>query len=250
MKTIRASLAILLACFCLGIFRPGMLWSNPWNGKVVLQGFWWDCWNEDYPQDWYTYLAKLAPRLGTMGFDGIWIPSPAKGNAGRNSMGYDLFDHYDLGDKYQKGTVPARFGDKDSLLRLIAIAHANGLEVYLDIVFNHVIGGEEDPSAPGDKFKRFRYVGHSGPQSGRWPKDHWNFHPNPDHWCATGDWCQQQFGPDICYLDTAHGGGGNGKYMRDKARDWLVWLKKQTGADGFRFDAVKHYPAYTDGFLF
>jgi len=32
--------------------------------------------------------------------------------------------------------------------------------------------------------------------------------------------------------------------MRDQAREWFVWLQKQTGADGFRFDAVKHYPAY------
>ena len=220
------------------------LWGNPLNGKVVLQAFWWDCWNEKYPQDWYTYLAKLSPRLRELGFDGIWIPSPAKGNAGINSMGYDLFDHYDLGDKDQKGTVATRFGDKDSLLRLIAVAHANGLEVYPDIVLNHLIGGEADPTAPDDKFKRFRYRGFSNPVNGRWPKDHWNFHPNPDHACTTGDWCEQHFGPDICFLDTEHGGGGNGRYMRDRGREWFVWLAKQLGADGFRFDAVKHYPAY------
>jgi alpha-amylase len=32
--------------------------------------------------------------------------------------------------------------------------------------------------------------------------------------------------------------------MRDRAREWFVWLTNQLGADGFRFDAVKHYPAY------
>jgi alpha-amylase len=218
--------------------------ANPPNGKVVLQAFWWDAWNERYPQDWYTYLAKLAPRLRDLGFDGIWIPSPVKGNAGVDSMGYDVFDHYDLGDKDQKGTVATRFGTKDALLRLVAVAHANGLEIYPDIVLNHMIGGERDPAAPGDPFKKFRYAGFASPTSGRWAKDHWNFHPNPDHPCAFGDWCQQLFGPDACYLDAAHGGGGNGRYMLDQARLWLGWLKKQTGADGFRFDAVKHYPAY------
>jgi alpha-amylase len=234
----------MLVTICLGLHSPGKVWANPWNGKVILQAFWWDCWNETYPQDWYTYLAKLAPRLRDMGFDGIWVPPPSKGNAGANSMGYDVFDPYDLGDKDQKGTVSTRFGSKDSLLRLIAVAHANGLEVYPDIVLNHVIGGELDPDAPGDKYKKFRYVGFSGLQTGRWAKDHWNFHPNPDHWCTTGDWCEQLFGPDICYLDAFHGGGGSGQYMRDQAREWFIWLKKQTGADGFRFDAVKHYPAY------
>jgi alpha-amylase len=234
----------ILVVLGVGVLTPRPLWANPWNGKVVLQAFWWDAWKESYPQDWYTYLAKLAPRLRELGFDGIWIPSPAKGNSGTNSMGYDIFDHYDLGDKDQKGTVATRFGSKDSLLRLVAVLHANGLEVYPDIVLNHVSGGEEDPQAPGDKFKKFRYVGFSGSDSGRWAKDHWNFHPNPDHQCTAGDICEQSFGPDVCYLDADHGGGGNGKYMRDRAREWFVWLTKQIGADGFRFDAVKHYEAY------
>ena len=145
----RAYMALLLVWLWLNAGIPAVLWANPWNGKVVLQAFWWDCWNANYPQDWYTYLAKLAPRLRALGFDGLWIPSPAKGNAGVNSMGYDIFDHYDLGEKDQKGTVATRFGAKDSLLRLIAVAHANGLEVYPDIVLNHVIGGEADPQAPG-----------------------------------------------------------------------------------------------------
>jgi hypothetical protein len=30
--------------------------------------------------------------------------------------------------------------------------------------------------------------------------------------------------------------------MRQNAIAWLAWLKAQTGADGFRFDAVKHFP--------
>jgi alpha-amylase len=245
-QTSRNIALVVVALVVIGcsVLMPTPLWSNPWNGKVVLQAFWWDAWHEKYPQDWYTYLAKLAPRLRELGFDGMWIPSPAKGNTGSNSMGYDIFDHYDLGDKDQKGTVATRFGSKDSLLRLVAVAHANGLEVYPDVVLNHVSGGEEDPQAPGDKFKKFRYVGFSGPHSGRWALDHWNFHPNPDHWCTAGEVCQQSFGPDVCYLDADHGGGGNGKYMRDRAREWFVWLTKQTGADGFRFDAVKHFEAY------
>ena len=32
--------------------------------------------------------------------------------------------------------------------------------------------------------------------------------------------------------------------MRDQARDWIMWFKKQTAVDGFRWDAVKHYPEW------
>ena len=240
-------LSVRLACrvALAGLLAPGSpAHANPPNGKVVFQAYWWDCWNERYPFDWYTYLAKLAPRLRDMGFDGIWVPPPAKAESGGNSMGYDPFDHYDLGDKDQKGRVGTRFGTKDSLLRLIAVAHANGLEVYPDVVLNHVNGGRLDPAAPGNQFKKFRYTAFAGPDAGRWPKDHWNFHPNPDHDCNDGDLCTGVFGPDVCYRDAGHGGGGNGKYMRDKSREWFVWLKKQLDADGFRFDAVKHYEAY------
>jgi alpha-amylase len=95
---------VLLLALGLGALPARSGDANPWNGKVVLQAFWWDCENENYPGDqgWYTYLAKLAPRLRDMGFDGIWLPPPSKGNSGRSSMGYDLYDHYDLGLKQQK----------------------------------------------------------------------------------------------------------------------------------------------------
>ena len=58
----------IIGIACVFLFSA-KTWSNPWNGKVVLQASWWDCWNEQYPQDWYTYLAKLSPRLRALGFD-------------------------------------------------------------------------------------------------------------------------------------------------------------------------------------
>jgi alpha-amylase len=203
----------LLNLFCLSIAPYGF--GIPWNGKVVFQGFWWDCWTEEYPQDWYTYSAKLASRLRELGFDGIWTPPPSKAMSGQNGMGYDVFDHYDLGDKDQKGTLGTRFGTKGCFLRFIAVTHANGLEVYPDIVLNHVIGGTENIEAPGDKFKTFRYTRFGNEHGGRWAKDHWNFHPNLDHFGSHGDVCEQHFGPDSCFLDSDHGGGGNGKYMHE-----------------------------------
>lgn len=86
-------LFLLLSCFVTA--------QNPWNGKVVLQGFWWDYWNNNYQNGWSNYLADLAPRLRDIGIDGVWVPPSIK-NAGTNSNGYSPFDQYDLGDKYQK----------------------------------------------------------------------------------------------------------------------------------------------------
>ncbi len=56
----------VLLCF-LFISRILTHAQNPWNGKVIFQGFWWDYWNSNYPEGWSNYLADLAPRLRDIG---------------------------------------------------------------------------------------------------------------------------------------------------------------------------------------
>jgi alpha-amylase len=222
---------------------------NPWNGKVVLEAFWWDCWNGNYPFDWYTYLAKLMPRLAALGFDGVWIPPPCKDTDAHRDMGYTPFDYYDLGQKNQRGAVGTRFGTQDALLRMIAVAHANGLEVYPDIVLDHCSGGDVDDSSP---FKndntlqstKFLPKGFVGPQAGRWPRNWLDFHENPQHWNRFGAWPQMTAGADFCYQGrcTDTGNGDQNCAARRNARAWLKWVVLQTGVDGFRFDDVKGFP--------
>src|ERR1035437_4519261 len=249
--------------------------TTVWNGKVVLESFWWDYWNNNYPNGWSNYLADLAPRLKQMGIDAVWIPPFIK-NGSSSSDGYAPFDHYDLGDKYQKGNTGTRMGNKDELLRLIAVMHANGIEVIEDVVLNHMDAagsttgaGGQDPNALDDnttsKYKNFRYTCYSTPatdesfndytsRQGRWSANWTNFYPNQyNNHFNTSVIDQVMFGPDISYENSAYGGSSNALYnpgqdsvyMRTNARHWLVWQKKQTGVDGFRFDAGKNYPQYT-----
>jgi len=253
--------------------------------KVVLQGFWWDYYNNNYPFKWADYLAELAPRLKTMGVDAVWIPPTPKNKNATNDVGYSPFDQYDLGDKYQKGATRTRFGTKDEFLRMVAVLHANGIEVVQDVVLNHTDGagtvtgaGGQDPETTysmqsNSGYKTFRYssfgmpvpeAGDSGPayaqRTGRWPKNYLNFHPQPGHNSTSGDLAAPFFGPDYCY---GNDGGNNGfgplspaylalfpdaynppqttGYSQTQARSWAVWMKKQTGVDGFRWDAVKHF---------
>src|SRR5438552_5579653 len=152
------SLLALICCF-INAAR-----ANPWNGKVVLQGFWWNYWNNNYPNDWATYLADLAPRLRALGIDAVWIPPTMKNQNATGSVGYAPFDHYDLGDKFQGGSVGTRFGTKDEYLRAVAIFHANGIDVIQDMVWNHLDdagadngAGGPDPAAPSNQWKNLRY---------------------------------------------------------------------------------------------
>ncbi len=265
--------------------------------KVLLQGFWWGYENDNYPDGWANYLADLAPRLKEIGIDAVWIP-PVYKNAFTSSTGYAPFDHYDLGDKFQKSwtsntglQVQTRVGTKDEVLRMIAIFHANGIEVIQDITLNHVSnagtgsngsGGLDTEAtysmASSGGFKNFRYICYDTPftsgnecdyaqRTGRWPKNYMNFHPNPFHNVTTGDWEIAPWGPDLAYgYNEAGAGNGYGtssnicdysgcidecynpeqedNYNRNQAREWIMWFKKQSNVDGFRWDAVKHFPYF------
>jgi alpha-amylase len=256
--------------------------------KVLLQGFWWDFRNDNYPSGWANYLTDMAPRLREMGVEAVWIPVSSK-NANPFSVGYSPFDHYDLGDKFQKGRLKTNFGDKDEFLRMVAVLHANGIDVIQDVVLNHCDqagsangAGGQDPAAltfysenlnrsnygnipidPTNGTKTFRYSSFSTPatsetaanylaRNGRWSKNWQNFHPNPaDNRFSGEDLSRITFGPDISYNAGARGLATNAtfnpnqgdNYMRNEARNWMVWLKKQTGLDGWRLDAIKHFPA-------
>lgn len=271
----------LIICLALLAISPVVTAQNPWNGRVVLQGFWWDYWNNNYPNAWANYLTDLAPRLRDLGIDMVWIP-PSYKNAGTGKVGYSPFDHYDLGDKWQKGTTRTRFGNKDEYLRMVAVLHANGMQVMQDIVLNHVSDAGSATGAGGQDteptysmrneggFKNFRYVSYSHPATdesaanyiqrrGRWPKNYTNFHPNQWVNSTSGNWAAGFWGPDFCFQDArAFGPSSNASsfsstafnpaqysdYNRIEARRWIVWMKKQTGIDGLRWDAVKHFPEF------
>ena len=279
----------MLLCFCLLSAQLSFAQSS-YVHKAVFQAFWWDYWNSNFPNGWYNYLTELAPRLKQAGFDAVWIP-PTYKNSSTGSVGYSPFDNYDLGDKYQKGggslNVRTRLGTKDEYLRMVAVMHANGIEVIQDVVLNHNDGAGTNSGTGGQDtetsysmqsssgYKNFRYSSYATPllddsqndywtRSGRWSKNYPNYYPNLMNNCTTGDICTAYFGPDVSYESSAYGQSSNiptsgtatiggitrsyynpsqsASYMRDNARSWLIWLKKQTGVDGWRWDAVKHFP--------
>jgi hypothetical protein len=107
---------------CLILLTP----SLPTQAEVVLQ-FFNNTWNE---------IAEKIPELAEVGYDALWLPPPQKAS-GALSVGYDLWDPFDLGGKDQRGTVKTRYGTEEELLRLIETAHRFGMRVYFDNIMNH-----------------------------------------------------------------------------------------------------------------
>ena len=81
-------------------------------------------------------LADKMPELAEVGYGSLWLPPPTKGSGGL-SVGYDLWDPFDLGSKDQRNTVKTRYGTEAELIRLIETAHRFGIRVYFDNIMNH-----------------------------------------------------------------------------------------------------------------
>ncbi|HPN36779.1 MAG TPA: putative Ig domain-containing protein [Melioribacteraceae bacterium] len=148
------------------------------KSDVLLQGYYWNCTPGGV---WWDTLTGNSANLASALFDGVLIPSPSKGSSGKFSMGYDIYDHYDLGDYYQQGTTETRFGSKKKLLKLVEKLKAFNLNIYSDIVLGYVTGGEQfqkyecSPKGIPDSSKLiFNYPNGSG----RFKKDATFFYPN------------------------------------------------------------------------
>ena len=301
MKKLSSILLVLLLVFQ-PFIKSGIHAQTTVVKKVTLEAFWWNYWNTNYQYDWADYLADLAPRLKAAGIDAVWIPPYIK-NANPGDVGYVPFDNYDLGDKYQKGGSQGainnmvrnttRVGTKDQLLRMIAVMHANGIEVISDIVLSHngdagtnagATGGNTgglDPESPysmatNNGYKNFRFVSYKSPlidesqndyytRSGRWSLNYPNFFPNlNNNHSNSNNYDMTNFGTANDYDASAYGQSSNipssgsstfangvsrnyynpaqyPNYMYTNSTNWMMWLKKQTGTDGFRLDASKNY---------
>ena len=193
---------------------------------VMLQAFYWDCpTHEGGEGAWWNYLNSRLPEIAQAGFTSLWLP-PANKAAEWNSMGYDPYDYFDLGEFDQKGAIPTWFGTKDDLLTLIQSAHKLNLQVYADLVFNHNSGGDEQELNPLDQQMRWTKF---SPKSNRFPRNWECFHP-----CRYESWDGVTFGdmPDLCHRNPDVYAA-----LIEHAR----WLIEAIGFDGYRFDMVKGY---------
>jgi hypothetical protein len=103
-----------------------LLWPGGARGEAMLQYF-----NTSWRE-----IADKMPELAEAGYSSLWIPPPTKASGGL-SVGYDLFDPFDLGGRTQRGFVATRYGTEAELLNMIATAHRFGIRVYADNIMNH-----------------------------------------------------------------------------------------------------------------
>lgn len=212
-------------------------------------------------------LAKDAAKLKTMGVTGVWLPPAYKGAAGKDDVGYGVYDMYDLGEFDQKGTVATKYGTKEEYLDAIKALHEKGIQVYADVVLNHRIGADETELIAAEEFNaisRNQMVGNKRIIKGwtkftfpgrknKYSKFKWNW----THFDGI-DWDQQATKNAVYRFvgkkwdEYVSDENGNYDYLMgadvdfsnqeviDELYRWGSWYMQETGVDGVRLDAVKH----------
>ena len=95
----------------------------------------------------WSEITRRIPELAEAGYTALWLPPPFKAGGGL-SVGFDCYDRFDLGSKYQNGSLTTKYGTETELLHLMDVAHRFGFRVYFDNVMAHN-GGPMSSGSPG-----------------------------------------------------------------------------------------------------
>ncbi|KAL6615931.1 hypothetical protein ACP70R_038201 [Stipagrostis hirtigluma subsp. patula] len=176
--------------------------------EILCQGF---NWESHKSGKWYVELGTKARELSSLGFTIIWSPPPTDSVSPEGYMPRDLYN------------LNSRYGTMDELREVVNKFHEAGIKVLGDAVLNHrcaqfqnnngvwnIFGGRmnwDDRAVVADDP---HFQGRGNKSSGD------NFHaaPNIDH--------SQEF-------------------VRNDLIEWLCWMRKEVGYDGWRLDFVRGF---------
>lgn len=210
--------------------------------------------------------ASSASELARVGFTMCWLPPAYKGSAGRNDVGYGVYDMYDLGEFRQKGTIGTKYGTRTQFLKCVHSLQKKGILAVADIVFNHRMGADEQETIQASKvdyFNRQHIISEEHEASvwtrytfpgrkGKYSSFIWNWK------CFTGtDYDQNSGDRSILLFQGKHWNSnvsqenGNFDFVMGDDVDfsspeviqelytWGTWFTQISQVSGFRLDAVK-----------
>ena len=226
-----------------------------------------------YPQDgslWNVAGAE-AERLSRLGVSHVWLPPAYKGADGKSDVGYAVYDHFDLGEFNQKGSISTKYGTRQQYVDCIKSLQQAKLQVLADIILNHKQGADEKEKVLvqktnpenrneflGEPEELDLYTRYAFPGRNKKYSDFiWDWK------CFTGIDGETEEGYVIYKILNEYGPEWNrvideelgnfdylmgadievrNPFVREELKKWIKWYCDTTGVDGFRLDAVKHMP--------
>jgi glycosidase len=131
--------AVLAVCTTTIAF-PSFATAEDVSAPAILQMF---------EARWDTIEDRMAD-IFQVGYGEMWLPPPQRADQGNLSVGYDVFDRFDLGAPRNE----TLYGTENSLKANIAAAHLAGVKIYTDLILNHNgfadSGTVDNHGTPGD----------------------------------------------------------------------------------------------------
>ncbi|GIL50540.1 hypothetical protein Vafri_6713 [Volvox africanus] len=190
--------------------------STGYKDAIMLQAFAWD---SCFQKNWYGTVLNKVQDIKAAGVSHLWLPPPSQSVSPQGYMPGQLYN------------LTSKYGDREQLLKLNQALQQAGIQPMADIVINHRCADEMD----GGVYNRFRDdVDHKGRRIdwGKWAitcnDPTFQGSGNPD----TGD----DYGP-APDLDHAN------PELRAALKDWLSWLQRDVGFQGWRLDFARGYAA-------
>src|SRR5688572_20078769 len=181
---------------------------------------------------WADIASECETWLGPKGFGAVQI-SPPNDHARVTSPNRPWWEVYQP-VSYQ---IVSRMGDRAAFANMVSRCRAVGVEVYADVVINHMAAIATNPSVGGNSYAKYSYpaVAYSSADF------HW-FAPAPNGCQAGISNYQDRFNVQFCELVGLPDLRTETAYVRGKIADYLVDLYN-LGVRGYRIDAAKHMPA-------
>ncbi|PSC69027.1 glycoside hydrolase family 13 [Micractinium conductrix] len=182
---------------------------------IVMEGFGWESCKGG---NWWKVVEGKIPALQAAGITHLWLPPPSQSVS---PQGYLPGQLYNLNSKY---------GTQEELLSLNRKLLEAGIRPVADVVINHRCAQFQDENGTWNRYGDD--VTHQG------KKINW------DKWAITCD--------DPVFEGTGGKDSGDdypaapdldhhNRELRDSLVDWLNWLHKDMGFEGWRFDFVRGY---------
>ena len=91
----------------------------------------------------YRTVEERTPDLFMAGYGFVWLPPPYRADQGDFSVGYDVYDRFDLG----RPGHPTLYGTEEGLKAVARTLHRANLSLHVDFVLNH--SGFSNLGTPG-----------------------------------------------------------------------------------------------------
>jgi hypothetical protein len=129
------ALRLLTAAAAAGLALPTVAGAQDVSAPAILQMF----------EASYKNIERRTPDIFMAGFGQIWTPPPGRAEQGNLSVGYDVYDRFDLGSTGN----PTLYGTETGLKTTVKEFQKMGGNFFVDLVWNH--NGFVDADSPGFK---------------------------------------------------------------------------------------------------